>query len=104
MAVTVSITADTAEYPTSVPNNSATGIGQIAQDQDLNGSDDGDSKYLKGMRFYMVACLNGIMLFLVQTEISIVTTSLVSISSSLGRFDISNWVMSSYLLGYVCMP
>ncbi|KOS22229.1 Multidrug resistance protein 3 [Escovopsis weberi] len=41
------------------------------------------------------------MLFLVQTEISIVTTSLVAITHDLGGFETASWIMSSYLLGYV---
>ncbi|KJZ70793.1 hypothetical protein HIM_09806 [Hirsutella minnesotensis 3608] len=41
------------------------------------------------------------MLFVVQIEVSIVTTSLVAITKDLGGFDAASWVMSSYLLGYV---
>ncbi|KAI0509536.1 putative efflux pump antibiotic resistance protein [Xylaria bambusicola] len=61
---------------------------------------DEKSAYLHGARFWMVSILNGVMLFLVQTEISIVTTSLVAIAEDLGRLDISSWILSSYLLGY----
>ncbi|OTA80297.1 hypothetical protein M434DRAFT_38029 [Hypoxylon sp. CO27-5] len=57
--------------------------------------------YLQGFHFWIVSFLNAIMLFLVQTEISIVTTSLISITEDLGGFDTSSWVLSSYLLGYV---
>ncbi|KAK6844179.1 MFS multidrug transporter-like protein [Apiospora arundinis] len=60
-----------------------------------------DKLYLQGIRYWMVSFLVGIMLFLVQTEISIVTTSLVAITQDLGGFNIASWVLSSYLLGYV---
>ncbi|KAI0146368.1 putative multidrug resistance protein fnx1 [Xylariaceae sp. FL1272] len=41
------------------------------------------------------------MIFLVQTEIFIVTTSLVAIAKDLGQFDKTSWVLASYFLGYV---
>ncbi|RYP49219.1 hypothetical protein DL768_005036 [Monosporascus sp. mg162] len=69
-----------------------------------NGEDNDSQEnilYLQGIRFWMVSFLNGTMLFLVQTEISIVTTSLVAITRDLGGFDTASWVLSSYLLGYV---
>ncbi|KAF2009361.1 MFS multidrug transporter-like protein [Aaosphaeria arxii CBS 175.79] len=40
-------------------------------------------------------------LFLTNLEIPIVTTSLVAITNDLGQFDKIEWVISSYLLGYV---
>ena len=64
------------------------------------GGGDGEN-YLRGPRYWIVSFLNGIMLFVVQTEISIVTTSLVAITDDIGGFDMSSWIMSSYLLGYV---
>jgi MFS family permease len=42
-------------------------------------------------------------LFLTNLEIPIVTTSLVAITSDLGDVDNIGWVISSYLLGYVCV-
>lgn len=41
------------------------------------------------------------MVFMVNPEIPVVTTSLVTISEELGGFDKSSWVVSGYLLGYV---
>lgn len=41
------------------------------------------------------------MVFMVNLEIPVVTTSLVTISEELGGFDKSSWVVSGYLLGYV---
>lgn len=41
------------------------------------------------------------MVFMVNLEIPVVTTSLVTISKELGGFDKSSWVVSGYLLGYV---
>ncbi|EMR65128.1 putative efflux pump antibiotic resistance protein [Eutypa lata UCREL1] len=75
---------------------------QTAADSD-SASPSGDDAivYLRGFRFWVVSFLNAIMLFLVQIEISIVTTSLVAITNDLGGFDTASWVVSSYLLGYV---
>ncbi|GAM41182.1 hypothetical protein TCE0_041r14117 [Talaromyces pinophilus] len=39
--------------------------------------------------------------FLTQVEITIVTTSLVSITNHVGGFDKASWIMSAYLLGFV---
>ena len=39
---------------------------------------------------------------MVNLEIPVVTTSLVSITKELNGFDKSSWVIASYLLGYVC--
>lgn len=39
---------------------------------------------------------------MVQVEVPIVTTSLVAITSELGGSSMLAWVVSSYLLGYVC--
>lgn len=57
--------------------------------------------HLHGPRPWMVTSLNATMLFLVQTEIFIVTTSLVAIAEELGNFDMASWVLASYFLGYV---
>lgn len=68
---------------------------------DQSGDDDDETFYLQGARYWAVSVLTAIMLFLVQIETTIVTTSLVAISHSIGGFEISSWVISSYLLGYV---
>ncbi|KAI1842149.1 hypothetical protein JX266_011682 [Neoarthrinium moseri] len=57
--------------------------------------------HLHGLRLWMVTTLNATMLFLVQTEIFIVTTSLVAIAGELGNFDTASWILASYFLGYV---
>ncbi|ETS76594.1 hypothetical protein PFICI_11981 [Pestalotiopsis fici W106-1] len=56
---------------------------------------------LHGPRLWIVTILNATMLFLVQTEIFIVTTSLVAIAEELGDFDRASWILASYFLGYV---
>lgn len=61
----------------------------------------GNINHLHGLRLWMVTFLNATMLFLVQTEIFIVTTSLVAIAEELGHFDTASWVLASYFLGYV---
>lgn len=77
-----------------VGTSSPTGDGPAA-------SISGTSRHLHGSRLVMVTCLNATMLFLVQTEIFIVTTSLVAIAEELGSFDTASWVLASYFLGYV---
>ncbi|KAK7920463.1 MFS multidrug transporter-like protein [Apiospora marii] len=59
------------------------------------------SSHLHGLRLVMVTFLNATMLFLVQIEIFIVTTSLVAIAEELGDFDAASWILASYFLGYV---
>lgn len=59
------------------------------------------SSHLHGLPLFLVTFLNAAMLFLVQTEIFIVTTSLVAITEELGDFDAASWVLASYFLGYV---
>lgn len=63
--------------------------------------DDGSDGYLHGSRFIMVLFAVFFMLFIVQVESTIVSTSLVTISHELGGFDNTSWVVSSYLLGFV---
>lgn len=58
-------------------------------------------RHLHGVRLLLVTILNATMLFLVQIEIFIVTTSLVAITEELGDFDTSSWILASYFLGYV---
>ncbi|KAK5989755.1 putative MFS-type transporter [Cladobotryum mycophilum] len=70
-------------------------------DESKGSDSDNDAVYLRGFRFWMVILLIGIMFFLMQTEIPIVTTSLVTITKDLEGFESANWVMSSYPLGYV---
>ncbi|KAI0173109.1 major facilitator superfamily domain-containing protein [Hypoxylon sp. FL1284] len=41
------------------------------------------------------------MLFIVNMDASILTTSVVVITNDLGGFDMASWVLSSYMLGYV---
>jgi hypothetical protein len=61
----------------------------------------GTTSHLHGFQLVMVTLLNMTMLFLVQTEIFIVTTSIVAIAEEVGEFEIVSWVLASYFLGYV---
>ncbi|KAK8093899.1 hypothetical protein PG997_000584 [Apiospora hydei] len=58
------------------------------------------SSHLHGIRLFLVTILNAVMLFLVQAEIFIVTTSIVAITGELGDFDAASWILASYFLGY----
>jgi MFS family permease len=45
-----------------------------------------------------------ISIFLVNFEITVVSTSLVSITNDLGGFGRSSWVVTAYLFTYTGMP
>ncbi|KAI1267056.1 MFS multidrug transporter-like protein [Xylariaceae sp. FL1019] len=57
--------------------------------------------YILGSRLYIITIAISICMFIVNLEIPIVTTALVSIGDGLGGFDKTSWVISAYLLGYV---
>ncbi|KAI0201342.1 drug resistance transporter [Astrocystis sublimbata] len=56
--------------------------------------------YLTGWRFYVVAVVLELALFLVNFEITIVGTALVSISNDLNDFSRTSWVVTAYLITY----
>lgn len=64
-------------------------------EQDVVSSDSG--RYLTGMRLTLVCISLCICIFLPTAEISIVSTSLVTISADLSGFDKSNWIITAYL-------
>ncbi|KAG8158599.1 hypothetical protein KVR01_011721 [Diaporthe batatas] len=65
--------------------------------------DESNYNYLQGLPFWLVTTSLAVMVFMVNLEIPVVTTSLVTISDELGGFDKSSWVISGYLLGYVAV-
>ncbi|KAL4798965.1 major facilitator superfamily domain-containing protein [Aspergillus venezuelensis] len=58
------------------------------------------SDFLHGVRLWIVGFGLCLSLFLPSVEVSIVSTSLVSITDELHGFDQSTWVITSYLLTY----
>jgi MFS family permease len=48
----------------------------------------------------LTVCRIGLSLFLSTLEVTIVSTSLVSITNALNGFDKSSWIVTSYLLTY----
>ncbi|KAL4937317.1 hypothetical protein BDV06DRAFT_232667 [Aspergillus oleicola] len=58
------------------------------------------SGFLHGFRLWIVSFGLCLSLFLPSLEVSIVSTSLVSITNDLHGFDQSTWVITSYLLTY----
>ncbi|KAJ3574510.1 hypothetical protein NPX13_g4335 [Xylaria arbuscula] len=56
--------------------------------------------FLNGWRFYVVAAVLQLALFLVNFEITIVSTALVSISNDLNDFSKTSWVVTAYLITY----
>ncbi|KAI0388600.1 drug resistance transporter [Xylariaceae sp. FL0594] len=61
---------------------------------------DEEFNYLSGWRFYVVAAALQLALFLVNFEITIVSTALVSISNDLNDFGRTSWVVTAYLITY----
>ncbi|KAI1102716.1 putative multidrug resistance protein fnx1 [Jackrogersella minutella] len=62
-----------------------------------------EAVYLKGARFWFMSMSMAIMMFMTNLEVPVVTTALVAITNDLQGFDISNWILASYLLGYVAV-
>ncbi|KAI1740696.1 putative multidrug resistance protein fnx1 [Xylaria scruposa] len=82
------------------------------QDVDLNevektkiGSDTSETPdtiiYIQGAKFWLICVAIAIIMFLVNLEVPVVITALVSITSDLRGFENVSWVVASYLLGYV---
>ncbi|EFY84288.1 efflux pump antibiotic resistance protein, putative [Metarhizium acridum CQMa 102] len=75
--------------------------GKLESNSQLLGDEEEDtSGHLHGWRLWIVAILISIVYFVVQVEISIVTTSLVDITQDIGGFQRAGWIMSAYLLGF----
>ncbi|KAK4200774.1 multidrug resistance protein 3 [Triangularia verruculosa] len=70
--------------------------GQNTEQQDAK-----TSNYLQGPRLHAVTIGLALGLFLVNFEITIVSTALISITSELQEFRKSSWIITAYLLTYV---
>ncbi|RYC58927.1 hypothetical protein CHU98_g7291 [Xylaria longipes] len=73
---------------------------EIKAGSDTSGSPD-EIVYIKGARFWLICVAIAIIMFLVNLEVPVVITALVSITSDLQGFENVAWVVASYLLGYV---
>lgn len=51
-------------------------------------------------RLKLTVSRTGLALFIVQTESSVTSTAIISITNDLGRFQSSSWVFTAYLLTY----
>ncbi|KAF7940150.1 uncharacterized protein EAE98_000277 [Botrytis deweyae] len=56
--------------------------------------------YIQGWRFHLLSFAIGLCVFLVNMEVSIVSTSLVSMTNEFHGFDESTWVITAYLATY----
>ncbi|KAF7880499.1 uncharacterized protein EAF02_007345 [Botrytis sinoallii] len=56
--------------------------------------------YIQGWRFHLLSFAIGLCVFLVNMEVSIVGTSLVSMTNEFHGFDESTWVITAYLATY----
>ncbi|KAK4248390.1 multidrug resistance protein 3 [Corynascus novoguineensis] len=61
----------------------------------------GEFNYLAGWRLHVITLGLNLGLFLVNFEITIVSTALVSITNDLHEFKRSSWVITAYLITYV---
>ncbi|KAI2627745.1 putative multidrug resistance protein fnx1 [Hypoxylon sp. NC1633] len=66
-------------------------------------ADEDGPVYIQGLRFYFICATLATLLFQVNMEIPVVITALVAISDDLSGFQDVDWVVSSYLLGYVAV-
>ncbi|TRX98985.1 hypothetical protein FHL15_000327 [Xylaria flabelliformis] len=57
--------------------------------------------YIQGAKFWLICVAIAIIMFLVNLEVPVVITALVSITKDLQGFENVSWVVASYLLGYV---
>ncbi|KAI1753641.1 putative multidrug resistance protein fnx1 [Xylaria castorea] len=68
--------------------------------EQLSGSQN-DIVYIQGLKFWLICAAIATMMFLVNLEVPVVITALVTITNDLQGFEDVGWVISSYLLGYV---
>ncbi|KAF2971311.1 hypothetical protein GQX73_g2265 [Xylaria multiplex] len=59
--------------------------------------------YLQGLRLWVVAVAQALMLFITVLEVPVVSTALIPIVDELGEFYNVNWIVNGYLLGYVAV-
>lgn len=78
-------------------NNGTEDAEQLATNSEVDESQD-TGAYLHRLRLWLVMSLISTVYFLTQIEITIVTTSLVSITNDFRGFDKAGWIMSAYLL------
>ncbi|KAF2158515.1 hypothetical protein M409DRAFT_71606 [Zasmidium cellare ATCC 36951] len=57
-------------------------------------------RYLTGWRLYVAGIGLGLSVFLPALEVSVISTSLISISNDLDGFEQSSWIITAYLLTY----
>ncbi|PVI01633.1 MFS general substrate transporter [Periconia macrospinosa] len=70
------------------------------QNRNSHESDCEPASYLHGWRLHLLSLSIALCMFLVNIEVSIVGTSLVSISDELHGFDQMGWVVTGYLITY----
>ncbi|KAI0485706.1 putative multidrug resistance protein fnx1 [Xylaria cf. heliscus] len=75
---------------------------EISAGSDTSGTSD-EIIYIQGARFWLICVAIAIIMFLVNLEVPVVITALVSITSDLKGFENVSWVVASYLLGYVAV-
>ena len=90
--------------------NQLTSSEERKQDEHCNISDntstpnyDGQSLYLSGWKLHFVTFWLLLSLFVAQMDTSVTSTAILQITDSLGGYEKSSWVFTSYMLTYCGM-
>ncbi|KAF2230324.1 MFS general substrate transporter [Viridothelium virens] len=93
------------EFSTAPPNTSPTSRNDILENasETEKGPENAlpSITYITGTRLRLITAALSLCLFLTSLEIPIVVTALVKITTNLGGFRQSSWIVAAYLLGYV---
>ncbi|KAH3986698.1 hypothetical protein HBH51_015450 [Parastagonospora nodorum] len=61
---------------------------------------DSESRYITGLKLYLINAGLIVSMFLVQMDSSIISTAVVNISDDLGGYEKSSWLFTGYLITY----
>ncbi|EAT91562.1 hypothetical protein SNOG_00067 [Parastagonospora nodorum SN15] len=65
---------------------------------------DSESRYITGLKLYLINAGLIVSMFLVQMDSSIISTAVVNISDDLGGYEKSSWLFTGYLITYcICL-
>ncbi|KAI0899079.1 major facilitator superfamily domain-containing protein [Annulohypoxylon nitens] len=101
-AVDMTSNSDTSTQELKIPETGEFNVTpqQGSESEGLQQEEVPPGRYLTGIRLLLVCVSLCICIFLPTAEISIVSTSLVTISADLSGFDKSNWLITAYLSAF----
>lgn len=59
-----------------------------------------ESKYITGIKLYLINTCLTVSIFLVTLESTIISTAIVDITDELGGYEKSSWLFTAYMLTY----